>query len=74
MADVWGSGTSSWGGAGERPLTGLSVLELPGDVATRYCGRLLAWAGATVTAVGERRDERIGYGGSGGAAYGSWLD
>ena len=56
------------------PLSGLSVLELPGDVATRYCGRLFACGGAAVTAVGERDDDGIGYGGAGGRAYGRWLD
>ena len=74
MAGEGGWGSGPWGGSAERPLSGLSVLELPGDVATRYCGRLLAWAGATVTAVGERSDEGIGYGGTGGTAYGRWLD
>ena len=74
MAEVGGWGTSPWGGSAERPLSGLSVLELPGDVATRYCCRLLAWAGAAVTAVGARPDEHIGYGGAGGTAYGHWLD
>jgi crotonobetainyl-CoA:carnitine CoA-transferase CaiB-like acyl-CoA transferase len=38
------------------PLSHLRVLELPGGVATRYCGRLFAQLGATVMAAGPDRD------------------
>lgn len=57
------------------PLEQLTILELPGGVATRYCGRLFAELGATVLAAGARPDDAvIGYGGDAGRSYGRWLD
>lgn len=57
------------------PLSGVRVLELSDAIAVRYCGRLLAQLGADVVrprmATG---DDRIGYGGKAGIAYGEWLD
>jgi len=47
---------------------------MPGEVATRYVGRLFAQLGADVIAVGRRDDQRLGYGGARGVAYGRWLD
>jgi crotonobetainyl-CoA:carnitine CoA-transferase CaiB-like acyl-CoA transferase len=56
------------------PLSHLRVLELPGGVATRYCGRLFAQLGATVVAAGPDRDtEPAGLAAAGGA-YARWLD
>jgi crotonobetainyl-CoA:carnitine CoA-transferase CaiB-like acyl-CoA transferase len=58
-----------------KPLTHLRVLEVPGTVATRYCGRLLARLGAEVAVVGEAPDDTtIGFAGEAGVAYGLWLD
>ena len=57
-----------------KPLAGFRMLELPGDVATRYCARLFAQLGAAVTQVGTPDDGRIGYGAAAGATYGRWLD
>lgn len=56
------------------PLTGLRVLELSGDVATRYCGRLFAAWGAEVVRIAGEDDARLGYAGAAGRAYGAWLD
>jgi crotonobetainyl-CoA:carnitine CoA-transferase CaiB-like acyl-CoA transferase len=56
------------------PLSKLRVLELGGDVAVRYCGRLFASQGALVTRVGETDDTLLGQGGEAGVAYGQWLD
>lgn len=51
------------------------ILELPGSVATRYCGRLFAEFGAVVVRAGEEPDDTlIGYSGEAGRAYGRWLD
>lgn len=57
-----------------RPLQGVRVLELPGDVATRYVGRLFARCGAEVAMAGEPDDGRIGFGGVAGGVFGRWLD
>ena len=56
------------------PLAGLTVLEHSGDVATRYCGRLFAAWGARVVRIGPSDDNRLGYAGEAGRAYGAWLD
>lgn len=56
------------------PLTGLRVLEMPGGVATRYCGRLFAKHGATVLQLGAPHDTGVGYGGKASEAYAVWLD
>jgi crotonobetainyl-CoA:carnitine CoA-transferase CaiB-like acyl-CoA transferase len=56
------------------PLAGLNVVEYPGSVATRYCGRLFARHGATVTQVGAPAATSVGYGGAASDAYASWLD
>jgi crotonobetainyl-CoA:carnitine CoA-transferase CaiB-like acyl-CoA transferase len=56
------------------PLSHLRVLELPGGVATRYCGRLFAQLGATVVAAGPGRGtESAGLAAARGA-YAQWLD
>jgi crotonobetainyl-CoA:carnitine CoA-transferase CaiB-like acyl-CoA transferase len=55
-------------------LSGLTVMECPGGVATRYCGRLFAAHGATVLQVGGEMEADAGYGGAGSDAYGRWLD
>ena len=49
-----------------RPLAGVAVAEIGGDVAVRYCGRLFAQHGASVTRAGggEALDPR----------FGAWLD
>lgn len=57
-----------------RPLEGLRVLELGGDVAVRYCGRLFAVLGAEVCRQDAPDDVAIGWGGDLGKAYGQWLD
>jgi crotonobetainyl-CoA:carnitine CoA-transferase CaiB-like acyl-CoA transferase len=59
---------------GVGPLSDLTVLEVGGDVAVRYCGRLFARLGATVTRIGDDDDTRLGQGGAAGAAFGQWLD
>src|SRR5476649_831669 len=56
------------------PLAIFSVLELPGEVATRYCARLFAMLGARVVKVGTPDDSLIGYANGSGIAYGRWLD
>jgi crotonobetainyl-CoA:carnitine CoA-transferase CaiB-like acyl-CoA transferase len=56
------------------PLTGLRVLEMPGAVATRYCGRLFAKHGATVLQLGAPDGTGVGYGGKASEAYAVWLD
>ncbi|MFI4933607.1 MAG: CoA transferase, partial [Caulobacterales bacterium] len=57
-------------GTGARPLAGLTVAEIGGEIATRYCGRLLAVLGASVV--------RAPGGEGGGAApdplFAAWLD
>jgi len=55
-------------------LSGLTIIEIPGGVATRYCGHLFAAHGATVLQLGKPSDTAVGYGGAGSAAYASWLD
>ena len=49
------------------PLAGLTVLECPGGVATRYCGRLFAAHGATVLQAGSPAATGVGYGGDASA-------
>src|SRR5262245_31491054 len=58
----------------ESAISGLTIIEMPGGVATRYCGHLFAAHGASVFQVGGRKETGIGYGGAGSAAYGRWLD
>jgi crotonobetainyl-CoA:carnitine CoA-transferase CaiB-like acyl-CoA transferase len=55
-------------------LSGLTIIEVGGGVATRYCGHLFAAHGATVVRVGRRDETGIGYGGAGSEAYARWLD
>jgi crotonobetainyl-CoA:carnitine CoA-transferase CaiB-like acyl-CoA transferase len=55
-------------------LSGLTIIEVPGGVATRYCGHLFAAHGAAVIQVGPRFEASIGYGGAGSEAYLRWLD
>lgn len=60
-------------------MSRLAVVELPGNIATRYCARLFAVMGATVirvTAVDDAISDAdgIGYGGTSGALFGKWLD
>lgn len=67
--------SEAWQNLGEAaPLEGIRVLELPGDVATRYCGGLFARLGADVVQLGVCSDDSIGYGGDAGGVYGRWLD
>jgi len=56
------------------PLSDLVVLEVSGDVATRYCGKLFAEHGARVISAFEPDNAHIGYGGAASAAYAAWLD
>ena len=56
------------------PLSHLRVLELPGGVATRYCGRLFAQLGATVLAAGPDRDTESASVAEARGAYAQWLD
>lgn len=56
------------------PLSKLRVLELGGDVAVRYCGRLFARQGASVSRVGVSDDSFLGQGGEAGVVFGRWLD
>ncbi len=56
------------------PLSAFSVLELGGDVATRYCARLFAQMGARVVCVRSGDDRTLGYAAEAGMAYGRWLD
>jgi crotonobetainyl-CoA:carnitine CoA-transferase CaiB-like acyl-CoA transferase len=56
------------------PLSPLRVLELPGGVATRYCGRLFAQLGATVLAAGPDRDAESASPAAARGAYAQWLD
>lgn len=58
----------------ERLLSDLVVVEASRDVAVRHCGRLFARLGATVSRACGGDDTAIGYGGSGGEAFGRWLD
>jgi crotonobetainyl-CoA:carnitine CoA-transferase CaiB-like acyl-CoA transferase len=58
----------------DEPLAGFRILELSGDVAVRYCGRLFAQGGAVVSRVAAGDDARLGYAGEAGRAYGAWLD
>jgi crotonobetainyl-CoA:carnitine CoA-transferase CaiB-like acyl-CoA transferase len=56
------------------PLAGLVILEQPGGVATRYCGKLFAAHGATVLQSGAADATGVGYGGAASEAYAAWLD
>lgn len=56
------------------PLSHLTVLEHSGDVAARYCGRLMAHWGARVVRLAGADDGRLGYSDQAGRAYGAWLD
>ena len=56
------------------PLSDLVVLEVSGDIATRYCGKLFAAHGARVVQTYTPDDRAIGYGGAATAAYAAWLD
>src|SRR5215213_7184472 len=58
----------------DNALSGLTVVEIPGGVATRYCGHLFAAHGATVLHLGQPSDAGVGYGGAGSEAYAVWLD
>ncbi|MGH6970249.1 MAG: CoA transferase, partial [Caulobacteraceae bacterium] len=49
---------------GAAPLAGLKVVEVGGEVATRYCGRLFAALGAEVTRIGAQPANLLG----------RWLD
>lgn len=57
-----------------RPLAGLKVAEAGGEVATRYCGRLLAALGAEVIQVGDRSGDPTSRPGPSGRAFNLWLD
>ncbi len=52
--------------SGARPLAGIAIAEIGGEVATRYCARLFALMGADVW---RAEDD-----GAVGALYGAWLD
>ena len=56
------------------PLADLTVVELSGDIATRYCGKLFAEHGARVIAAYAPANDRLAYGGASAAAYAAWLD
>jgi crotonobetainyl-CoA:carnitine CoA-transferase CaiB-like acyl-CoA transferase len=60
-------------GAG-RPLTGLRAVEATGEIATRYCGRLLSRLGANVVQVGDRSADPVNQVGEAARAYNAWLD
>ena len=51
---------------GERPLAGIAIAEIGGEVATRYCARLFAVLGADVWRAGD--DKGVS------AEYAAWLD
>jgi hypothetical protein len=56
------------------PLSDLTVLEVSGGVATRYCGKLFVTHGARVLQTYQPDNRDIGYGGAATAAYAPWLD
>ncbi len=56
------------------PLADLTVVELSGDIATRYCGKLFAEHGARVVSAHAHANDRLAYGGASAAAYAAWLD
>jgi crotonobetainyl-CoA:carnitine CoA-transferase CaiB-like acyl-CoA transferase len=56
------------------PLSDLVILEVSGDIATRYCGKLFAAHGAQVIQTYEPDNSTIGYGGPATEAYAAWLD
>ena len=67
-------GSDQDAGPGPAPLSHLRVLELPGGVATRYCGRLFAQLGATVVTAGPDLGPEPGSTAAAGRAYAQWLD
>ena len=56
------------------PLADLTVLELSGDIATRYCGKMFAEHGARVVSAYAPANGRLAYGGASASAYARWLD
>lgn len=56
------------------PLAGRVVLEVSGDVATRYSGKLFAEHGADVVQAYTPDNRHIGRGGVASQAYAAWLD
>lgn len=58
----------------DNALADLTIIEIPGGVATRYCGHLFAAHGATVLQAGAPVETAVGYGGAGSQAYARWLD
>jgi crotonobetainyl-CoA:carnitine CoA-transferase CaiB-like acyl-CoA transferase len=56
------------------PLSDLVVLEVSGNIATRYCGKLFAAHGARVLQTYHPDNTGAGYGGTATAAYAVWLD
>jgi crotonobetainyl-CoA:carnitine CoA-transferase CaiB-like acyl-CoA transferase len=56
-------------GAPARPLSGIAVAELSGEVATRYVGRLFAQLGASVVRVVDRGGEPLA-----SPLFAAWLD
>jgi crotonobetainyl-CoA:carnitine CoA-transferase CaiB-like acyl-CoA transferase len=61
-------------GAIGRPLAGLKAVEAAGEIATRYCGRLLSRLGAHVVQVGDRSGDLVNQTGAAARAYAAWLD
>jgi crotonobetainyl-CoA:carnitine CoA-transferase CaiB-like acyl-CoA transferase len=57
-----------------RPLAGLRVVEAGGEVATRYCGRLMTQLGARVVQVADRSGDPVSHPGAAGRAFAVWLD
>ncbi len=55
-------------------MTGLTVVEASGDIATRYCGKLFVEHGALVVAPAAPDNAGLAYGGASAAAYAAWLD
>lgn len=55
------------------PLSDLTVAEVSGGVATRYCGKLFAEHGARVIRAYRPENDRLAYGGASAAAYAAWL-
>ncbi|MGH6993383.1 MAG: CoA transferase [Caulobacteraceae bacterium] len=63
-----GKGEAVGADASARPLAGLEVWETSGEVATAYCGRLLALLGAAVTRAEGERDAPVS------PEFARWLD
>jgi crotonobetainyl-CoA:carnitine CoA-transferase CaiB-like acyl-CoA transferase len=55
-------------------LNGLRVVEAGGEVATRYCGRLMAQLGASVVQAGDRSGAPVSRAGAAGRTFNAWLD